>query len=278
MDGRLIIRGGEAFERLRLAAARAPRQTALLCDIDGTVSPMAARPDLAVVPDATRDLLAALTDRIGLVAFLTGRALEDGRRMIPLEGAAYVGAHGVESRMPGGATLVDAQAEPYLPLLREAAAQAARDLDVERHGIVVEQKPVGFAVHYRQARDPDAARHQILTRVVRPARARGLEVMTGHFAFEVRPPVPVTKGTAARRLLDGGAFGAALVCGDDLTDVAAFQAARLWADRDARRTACSLAAVTAETPQPVKDAADTLVRATPGVAAALAEVLAAAGG
>ena len=101
--------------------------------------------------------------------------------------------------------------------------------------------------------------------------------MTGHFAFEVRPPVPITKGTATRRLLDEGSLRAALVCGDDLTDVAAFLAARRWADSDARRTACCLAAVTAETPQPVKEAADTLVRATPGVDAALADLLAAAG-
>ena len=59
----------------------------------------------------------------------------------------------------------------------------------------------------------------------------------------------------------------ALVCGDDLTDVAAFQAAHQWGDRDARRTVCALAAVTGETPQPVKEAADTQVRATAGVSA-----------
>ena len=141
------------------------------------------------MPAAVKDLLGALLPRLGLVAFVTGRALEDGRRMIPLEGAAYVGAHGVEFMAPGGDVRIEPQAEPYLPLLREAAAQASRDLDCERLGIIVEEKPVGFALHYRLARDPDAARHEILTRVVRPARERGLAVMTGHFAL---------RGAAAR--------------------------------------------------------------------------------
>ena len=135
-----------------------------------------------------------------------------------------------------------------------------------------------LAVHYRLATDPAATRHAILTRVVEPARARGLAIGTGHLAFEIRPPVPFSKGTAVRRLLDAGDHAAALVCGDDLTDVTAFEAARAWAERDARRTACALAAVTDETPAPVTDGADVLVRATPGVAEALERLLRRVGG
>jgi trehalose 6-phosphate phosphatase len=278
VDEKLIIRGRQALERFMHAAAGVRRQTALLCDIDGTISPIAPRPDAAVVPDAAKDVLAALVDRLGLVAFISGRALQDARRMIPLDGAAYVGAHGVEMMEPGGEARIEPQAEPYLPLLRDAAAQAARDLDCERLGIVIEEKSVGFALHYRLAPDPDAARHEILARVIQSARHRGLEVMTGHFAFEVRPPVPLTKGTATHRLLDAGDCIAALVCGDDLTDVAAFDAAHQWGDRDARRTACALAAVTHETPQPVMEAADTQVCATLGVIGALEDLLAAVDG
>ena len=51
------------------------------------------------------------------------------------------------------------------------------------------------------ATDAAATRHQILTRVTEPARERGLAIATGHFTYEVRPPLPFNKGSAVRRLL-----------------------------------------------------------------------------
>ncbi len=51
-----------------------------------------------------------------------------------------------------------------------------------------------------------------------------------------------------------------------------------WGEQDARRGACALAAVTQETPRPVLEGADVLVRATPGVLEALSRLLAAVGG
>jgi len=208
---------------------------------------------------------------------VTGRSLEDGRRMIPLEGAAYVGTHGLESTAPDGRILTEPLAERYIAAVQEVAAAAARDLDCDALGVVLENKRTVLAVHYRLAADAARTRHEILTRVVEPARSRGLAISTGHFLFEVRPPLPFTKGTATRRLLAGGDYLAGLFCGDDLTDVTGFKTLRDWAARDARRAACAVAAVTAETPRPVIEEADVLVRATPGVYEALKRLLAAVG-
>jgi hypothetical protein len=66
-------------------------------------------------------------------------------------------------------------------------------------------------------------------------------------------------------------------CGDDLTDVTAFAANRDWGERDARRRTLAVAAVTDETPRPVMEAADVLVRATPGVHEALSRLANAVG-
>ncbi|MEI6452227.1 MAG: trehalose-phosphatase, partial [Actinomycetes bacterium] len=195
-----------------------------------------------------------------------------------VDGAAYVGTHGLELMAPDGRVLTEPQAERYIAEVQEVAAAAARDLDCEALGVVLENKRTVLAVHYRLAADAARTRHEILTRVVEPARRRGLAISTGHFLFEVRPPLPFTKGTATRRLLAGGDYLAALFCGDDLTDVAGFKALHDWATRDARRVACALAAVTAETPRAVIDEADVLVRATPGVYEALTRLLAAVGG
>ena len=115
--------------------------------------------------------------------------------------------------------------------VQEVAAGAARDLDCEALGIILENKRTVLAVHYRLAADPVATRHAILTRVIEPARARGLAVGTGHFAFEVRPPLPFSQGSAVRRLLDGGGLLTAMACGDDLTDVTAFESLRAGAER-----------------------------------------------
>jgi trehalose 6-phosphate phosphatase len=270
--GSPIVSGEEALDAFVSAAAEAPAGAALLCDIDGTISPIAPRPADAHVPEAFRVLLASLVERIGLVAFVTGRALDDGRRMIPIEGAAYIGTHGLEMMAADGSHWVEPQAERYVGAMHEVAAAAARDLDCEALGVVIEDKRTVLAVHYRLAEDAAATRHQILARVIEPARERGLAIATGHFAFEVRPPLPFNKGTAVRRLLAAGDYFAAMGCGDDLTDITAFAAIREWGERDARRTAVTVAAVTDETPPPVTEAADVLVRATPGVHEVLARL------
>jgi trehalose 6-phosphate phosphatase len=279
MDGELLIARGEAELRACLAAfAAKPRMGALLCDIDGTISPIVARPADAEVPPPFREVLAALAERLGLVAFVTGRALADGRRMIPLDNAAYVGTHGLELMAPGGQVLTEPQAERYIADVQEVAVAAARDLDCETLGIVLENKRTVLAVHYRLAADAARTRHEILNKVVGPARDRGLAISTGHFVFEVRPPLPFSKGTATRRLLAGGDFLAGMFCGDDLTDVTGFTALHDWAARDGRRTACAVAAVTAETPAPVVEGADVLAHATPGIYEALTLLLTAVGG
>ncbi len=279
MDGDgLIMEGGAQLAAAVSAFARAPRAGALFCDIDGTISPIVSRPGDAAVAAEFRDVLAGLVERLGLVAFVTGRALEDGRRMIPLDGAAYVGTHGLEVLGADGTVLTEPQAERYVTQVQEVADAAARDLDCEALGVVLENKRTMLAIHYRLAADAAATRHELLQKVVEPARGRGLAISTGHFLFEVRPPLPFTKGTATRRLLGAGDYLAAMFCGDDLTDVTGFDALHWWGEQDARRGACALAAVTAETPRPVLEGADVLVRATPGVLEALSRLLAAVSG
>ena len=272
-----IVRGSEALDAFVRAAAEKPEAAALVCDIDGTISPIAPTPGEALVAEPFRELLAALVERVGLVAFATGRALEDGRRMIPLDGASYIGTHGLETMSGDGSVTVEPQAEHYVAAIREVAAEAARDLDCAALGVVLEDKRTVLAVHYRMATDAAATRHQILTRVVEPARERGLAIATGHFTYEVRPPLPFNKGSAVRRLLQAGEYSAVMSCGDDLTDVTMFAAVHDWGERDARRRALAVAAVTDETPRPVEEAADVVVRATPGVYEALSRLATAVG-
>ena len=278
MDEAVAGRGHDVLVTCIAAMSRTPRDAALFCDIDGTVSPIVGRPQDAFVPDRTLDILGRLIEYLGLVAFVTGRAVEDGRRLVGLDGAAYVGTHGIELIDAQGVVRTEPQAERYLDQVQEVAAMAEAAFSEDAHGIVLENKRTVLAVHYRLAEDTAGARHEILTKVVEPARALGLIVSTGHYLYEVRPPVPFTKGTATRRMLAEKDYLAAMFCGDDLTDVTGFQAVREWAAKDARRTACSVAALTGETPRPVVEEADVLVAGTTGMHQVLAKLLAALGG
>ncbi len=274
----LILHGGERLAACLRAVAREPRATALFCDVDGTVSPIVSDPYAAVVPETFRAALAALAPRLGLLAFVTGRDVRQAAAMVGVPGARYVGLHGFDLMGPDGTVIRDPSAEQYVERV-QAMARRVRMLDAESLGLVVENKGPMLDLHYRQAPDPAATLRLLEAEILDPARQSGLAVATGHFLVELRPPEPVSKGTATLRLLaaggpDGRPFETAIFLGDDLTDCTGFAAVHEWDDGDVDgaatapavpRTALAVAALTDETPEQVKDDADVWVAATPGV-------------
>src|SRR5919198_538635 len=66
-----------ADDLLALLAER-PAEAGILLDVDGTLAPIVARPELASVPEPTRDELRRLLGRYGLVGCVAGRARELG--------------------------------------------------------------------------------------------------------------------------------------------------------------------------------------------------------
>ena len=67
-----------------------------MLDVDGTLAPIVARPELASVPESTRAELRRLVDRYALVACISGRTGEDAARVVGVDGPVYVGVHGLE--------------------------------------------------------------------------------------------------------------------------------------------------------------------------------------
>jgi trehalose 6-phosphate phosphatase len=285
----LVLCGADLLAAATRTVAREPRASALFCDIDGTISPIVSDPYAAVVPQAFRATLAALAPRLGLLAFVTGRDVRHAAAMVGVGDAQYVGLHGFDVLTPDGTVNRDPAAAPYFDRV-QTMAQRAATLDAESLGLVIEDKGPVLALHYRRASDPAATLVVLEREILQPARALGLALAGGHFLVEVRPPVAVSKGTAARRLLDtGGRDGTqlrtALFLGDDLTDCTGFAAIHAWAaeaDDPTRgrlggvtsgRLALAVAALTDETPPQVRDEADVVVAATPGVFEVLAGLL-----
>jgi trehalose 6-phosphate phosphatase len=63
----------EDASRLVAPLAADPRRAAVLLDVDGTLAPIVARPELAEVPEVTRVELRRLVPRYALVACISGR-------------------------------------------------------------------------------------------------------------------------------------------------------------------------------------------------------------
>src|ERR687897_963941 len=74
------------------------RQTpsAVVTDIDGTVSAIAPTPAEAMVDPGAKAALALLAERLAAVAVVSGRAPQDGAAMVGLPELIYVGNHGLE--------------------------------------------------------------------------------------------------------------------------------------------------------------------------------------
>jgi trehalose 6-phosphate phosphatase len=190
----------------RLTAA--PLEAGLFLDFDGVLAPIVARPENAEPPAETRAEIERLVSRYGVVAVVSGRAGDDVRGRVGVEGVVYVGSHGLE---------LDPQANRWRQQIREfAGATAWPPAEVELKGLSV-------AFHFRH-REDEAAAVRELEQVAEAALDDGLVARFGRRVLEVLPPVGSNKGTAVRHVLMDRGLTRALVAGDDTTDLDAFRA------------------------------------------------------
>lgn len=183
-------------------------------DFDGTLAPIVAQPDDARVPPAIATALARL-GALAPVAVVTGRAVDDVRARLGFEAAHVVGNHGAE----GGAL----KATPAAALDPARAALAGAQPALAAAGVVVEDKGLSIALHYRLARDRSAARRTI-DRVV--AGIEGpVQVFGGKCVLNLTPAGAPDKADALLALVAQAGCDRAMFFGDDLNDEAVFERA-----------------------------------------------------
>jgi trehalose 6-phosphate phosphatase len=202
------------------------RQTpsAVVTDIDGTISAIAPTPAEAMVDPGAKAALALLAERLAAVAVVSGRAPQDGVAMVGLPELTYVGNHGLE-RIARGTPWTHPMAAAAQPAIAaalaeiESAARAAADVP----WLLVENKGVTGTIHYRLAPDQIAAVALLEPLAHAAATRHALRLTLGRMIFEVRPALAVNKGTAIRELVEDLGLRGIVFFG---TDVDAFQALR----------------------------------------------------
>jgi trehalose-phosphatase len=218
-----------ALERWDEIAARLRgRRPALFLDYDGTLSPIAPRPELATLPAETWEILDRLAREMPVV-IVSGRGREDVAALVGLPGLAYAGSHGFDIAGPPpapGAPPLRLEVGDGVPeRIATAAEQVQREL-ADVPGVLIEPKGFAISIHFRLADESNVPR---IERAVDETVAAipGLRKGHGKKLFEIRPDLDWDKGQALLWLLDALGLDRPDILpfyiGDDLTDEDAFR-------------------------------------------------------
>lgn len=198
---------------------------AVFLDYDGTLTPIVARPDLAILSNQMR---AAVRRLAGLctVAVVSGRDRADVERLVGIRDLVYAGSHGFDIAGPGGLRIEHEEGSTFSAAVGRASTMLQEGL-APVAGALVEPKRFAVAVHYRQVADSDlpaleAAVDRVLEAVPELRKTHGKKV------FELRPRFDWDKGKAVLWLLDALRLDRPEILpvylGDDTTDEDAFRA------------------------------------------------------
>lgn len=226
IDHWLRARLPSALDRTEEIAARLRgRRPAVFLDYDGTLTPIVARPDLAIMDESMRAVVRALAYSCP-TAIVSGRALQDVTRLVGLPELYYAGNHGFEIGGPAHSTIQYEPGKQFIADVQLASERLGRAL-AGVDGALIEDKRYSASVHYRLVaaeRVPEVER--VVDQVLQDLPS--LHKRHGKKVFEIRPRIDWDKGRAVLWLLHVLHLDTPTVVpiylGDDTTDEDAFSA------------------------------------------------------
>jgi len=174
-------------------------------DYDGTLAPIVDDPARATMRRGTRGLLARVAERYPS-AVISGRAQHDAMLSFSdISLCALIGNHGLEPwRNPDD---YEVRVRRWRRLLEDRLGNLK--------GVVIEDKRLSLAIHYRASREKKVAVAAIREAV---AGLSSVRVISGKQVVNVLPYGAPHKGIALQRVRDQQGCDTALFVGDDETD------------------------------------------------------------
>jgi len=209
----------------------------LFLDFDGTLVPIAPKPELAKPNQEILNLLGRLCANPNLrVAIVSGRSLSELEMFLPVPGLILVGVHGAEVKVPTshglalrGSLLSSVTTVPDNENSEEAVlrrlVKIAKGLIEGKRGFLLEDKGQAMALHYRLAKPKEA--QELLNKFLVICHdlidTHNLEIIHGKKVVEIRAK-GINKKLAVEALWPSWPDSLAIYIGDDTTDEDGFSA------------------------------------------------------
>ena len=190
-------------------------ECAFFLDVDGTLLEIADTPSAVRVDRELLELIGRLF-RIsgGAVALVSGRSISDLEELLGMRRLPLAGQHGLERRDSAGRLWIHAAPPGAKCAIKDALLPV-----LNRHpGLLLEDKGLALALHYRQAPHLAAYAHRLMARLMREVGGQ-LELQKGKRVIEIKP-AGIDKGTAVAEYLTESPFRGRhpVFIGDDLND------------------------------------------------------------
>lgn len=238
--------------RSRVIEMLSRRPSALLTDVDGTLSRIVPRPeDASVEPEISRSL-EALRSKIDLIAVITARPQAVARKMVGVEGLTYVGHYGLLEDTSTAWPEIERAKLHVRPLIRSITCASFED------------KGISFAVHFRNCAEPETVRTQLFEMLAPVAAEAGAKLVEGKKVLEVVPREVPDKGSAVRMLQKQHGLNGIVYLGDDIGDLIVYQELKRRAREDGLPS-LGIAVVDAEADPRILAAADLTLQGVDGV-------------
>jgi trehalose-phosphatase len=201
---------------------------ALFLDYDGTLTPIRRTPSAAKLPQEAENILQQLAQLPGVqVAIVTGRSLNDIRRLVRLENIGFAANHGFNI-YNNGTEWIHPQAISLIQVLSRLHMILCNTV-VLFPKVYIENKQFTLSIHYRNVA-PQHIRSikSLVTKTVHIFDPT-LRITRGKKVLEVRPQVDWGKGKAVLKMLHSSKTRQRripLFIGDDATDEDVFGALR----------------------------------------------------
>ncbi|HOK35214.1 MAG TPA: trehalose-phosphatase [Candidatus Pacearchaeota archaeon] len=199
------------------------RNLVFFLDYDGTLTPIVARPELAIISPEMKNSLKELSKKYQIV-IVSGRIRKEVEKMVGIEGIFYAGSHGMDIKGPKK-SMIHPQAKSVIPIISKLVESLSERLG-SIPGILIENKKYSFAVHYRLVAQKDFSKIKKEVDKIKKTYPE-LRLIAGKKVFEFLPAIDWNKGKAVLWIMEALDVNfenfEIIYIGDDVTDEDAFR-------------------------------------------------------